>query len=102
LGPDVSATAQLDPSGNIPNAVGGTQILFDGIPAPIFAAGSFQINVQVPFEIAAKGETVVQLFYNGVPSNKLTLPVMDFAPEIFCRSGSFSEAAAFNEDGSLN
>ena len=102
LGPDVSVAAQLNQSGNIPTAVGGPRFLFDGIPAPIFAAGSFQVNAQVPYEIAAKRETVVQLLYNGVPSNKLTLPVLDFAPEIFCRSGSFSEAAAFNEDGSLN
>ncbi len=102
LGPDTPAVGQSDSSGSFPTNLGGTQVFFDGVAAPMLLSSLFQINMQAPFELAGKKQTIVQLFRNGVPSNKLTLPVLDVNPEIFALFGLPSEAAALNQDAKLN
>ena len=59
------------------------------------------MNVQAPFELAGKSSTIAQLVYKGVPSNKTILAVADLAPELY-RSGFTTQAAALNEDGTVN
>ena len=38
---------------------------------------------QAPYSIAGKSRTNVQLFYDDIPSNTITLSVVDAAPGIF-------------------
>ena len=61
----------------------------------------FQINVQVPFEVAGQPSTAVQCTYKGVASNKILLNVVDSAPELY-RQDPTTQASANNEDGSTN
>ena len=58
---------QLDASGRVATTLSETQVLFDGRAAPILYAGAFQVNVQVPYEVAGRKTTSVQLLYRGVP-----------------------------------
>lgn len=101
VGAAVPSVGALDANGKLPVTVGEVQVLFDGVPAPIYVAGYFQVNVQIPWEIAGKTSTTVQLFYRSVPSNPLSLPVAAAAPELFTIGGTF-QTAALNQDGSLN
>ena len=64
-------------------------------------AGAFQVNAQVPYEVAGRKTTVVQLVYRGVPSNPVELAVTDAAPQLFTLLGT-SQAAVLNQDGSVN
>ena len=101
IGPQNSVGAQLDTSGNITRLLGDTQVFFDGIPAPMFLAGYFQVNVQVPYEVAGEAAAKVQLVYRGVPSNLIQLPLADAAPGLLVPLAT-TDAAALNQDGTLN
>jgi uncharacterized protein (TIGR03437 family) len=101
LGPEIDASGRIDDTGMLETSVAETTVLFDGVPGPIFFAGLFQIVVQAPYEIAGKQSVTVQAFYRDVPSNKISVQVVESAPEIFRVIGS-SEAVAVNENGSTN
>jgi uncharacterized protein (TIGR03437 family) len=101
IGPQNPLGAQLDALGNISRLLGDTQVFFDGIPAPMFLAGYFQVNVQVPYEVAGEAAAKVQLVFRGVPSNVIQLPLADSAPGLLVPLAT-TDAAAFNQDGTLN
>jgi uncharacterized protein (TIGR03437 family) len=101
IGPAKPVSAAYDTAGRLPVVLGETQVYFDGVPAPMFLTGAFQVNVQVPWEIAGRRTTVVQLVYRGVPSNTVELAVTPAAPELFTLLGTI-QAAVLNQDGSIN
>jgi uncharacterized protein (TIGR03437 family) len=102
LGPADPVGAQLDFSGKVSTRLADTQVFFDDIPAPVLLAYSFEVKAQVPYEVAGHTSTSVRLAYRDVPSNKITLPLIDSAPEIFTTLGSLTDAAALNQDGTIN
>jgi len=93
--------ATLDESGKVSTLLADSQVHFDGIAAPILYVTPFQINVQVPYELAGRQTTTLQCLYKNVASNKITLGVVEAAPEIYRNLGT-STAAAMNEDGLVN
>jgi uncharacterized protein (TIGR03437 family) len=62
LGP---ATAAVAPSQAPVDQLGGTQVTFGGIAAPVFSAQAQQVTVQVPWEIAGQTSTEVAVTYNS-------------------------------------
>lgn len=62
LGP---ATPAVAPDQAPVDQLGGTQVMFGGIAAPIFSAQSQQVTLQVPWEIAGQTSTEAAVFYNG-------------------------------------
>ncbi len=100
LGPEQTATSQMDAAGQLPRSLAGTVVYFDCLAAPVLRADSYQVFVQVPYEVSGKPQVEMQLYYREVPSNKIKVALVDAAPEIFTRGGG--NAAALNEDGSLN
>jgi uncharacterized protein (TIGR03437 family) len=46
-----SQTASANPSANLPTQLGGAEVYFNGIPAPLLYVSPTQINAQVPWEI---------------------------------------------------
>jgi uncharacterized protein (TIGR03437 family) len=101
LGPDTDTAGSISADGQLGTSAGQTKVLFDGIAAPMFSASSFQVTVQVPWEVAGKASVVVQNFYRDVPSNPLTLSVVDAFPGLFTTLGS-QDLLALNQDGTLN
>lgn len=101
MGPSPDQAATLDPTGRLPKELGGTRVLFDGQPAPILYAGQYQINVQVPKSLEPGRETRIQVFYNGVPSNRIQVSVVTAAPELF-HDPRTRTAIALNENGTRN
>jgi uncharacterized protein (TIGR03437 family) len=77
--------------------LGGTQVTFGGVTAPVFSAQAQQVTVQVPWEIAGQTSTQVVVTYNGGPpagaSASVPVVVAAAAPGIF---------AVANADGTLN
>jgi uncharacterized protein (TIGR03437 family) len=101
IGPETAVGPRLV-SGRVDTTLGEVRVLFDGVPAPVLLAGYFQVNVQVPYEIAGRARTTVQLLYRDVPSNTVELAVAAAAPSIFTTFAGGSDALALNQDGTIN
>jgi len=103
IGPAMPTGAQISSPGFLDNAVAGTKISFDGILAPIVYASSTQVSAIVPFEVAGKSSTQVQVDYLGALSNSVSVPVTAVAPGLFTSDFSGTgQGFIVNQDGSIN
>jgi uncharacterized protein (TIGR03437 family) len=103
LGPPVSVGAQIGPDGVVTKLNGGTQVLFDGVAAPIVYAGVNQVNAAIPCSLDGKSSTQMVVEYLGIQSAPFTLPLSPAAPGIFTIDGSGKgPGAVLNEDYSVN
>lgn len=103
MGPAKLMTAQLDAAGRVASLLGGTQVLFDGTAAPLVYVSDKQVSAIVPYGVAGQSSTQMTVVANGQSSPGLTLPVAAAAPALFTSDASGAgQAAAFNQDGSLN
>jgi uncharacterized protein (TIGR03437 family) len=102
IGPVNPAGIQFDFSGNLLTLIGGTQVLFDGIPSAMIYTSQGQVNAVVPFETAGP-TTQVQVVYNGQTSASFGMAVAAATPGVFTSDGSGSgQAAVLNQDYSAN
>ncbi len=92
LGPAAPAGVALDGNGKVATQVAGTQVFFDGVPAPLLYVSSGQVNAVVPYSVGG-ASTQLRVVYQGKPTNTITLPVVASSPGIF---------AITNQDGSVN
>jgi len=103
MGPPNLVEAQLDAEGFITRSIGGVQVLFDGVAAPLIYVRADQISVVVPYSAGKKSTTQVQVVYGATRSAPLTLRVTAAVPGIFTTNSRGSgPAALFNQDGVLN
>lgn len=102
MGPDQAAGAQLNSAGMLETQVANTRVLFDGIAAPLFYVQLGQINAQAPYELAGKTSASVQVQFNGIGSEPVSVPVGNSTPAIFGISGGTGPAAMLNTDSTLN
>jgi uncharacterized protein (TIGR03437 family) len=93
LGPAQEVGASLTSSGNLATSLAGTQVTFDGIPAPLISVRAQKIVCVVPFELADVYATVVQVESNGSQSNSIRVPVTPTAVQIL---------GVVNDDGTPN
>jgi uncharacterized protein (TIGR03437 family) len=101
LGPTTLAGPMLDSNGLVSTQIGSTQVLFDGVPAPMIYAWANQTSAIVPYEV--QGSTNVMVSYNGQTSAPVTLPVAPSIPGLFSANNSGQGPGAFlNSDESLN
>ena len=101
MGPSPDLFGRLGADGRLPLELGGTEVFFDGVRVPVLFAGQYQVNVQVPYTVVPGRAALVQVFYRGVPSNRLLLDVVPAAGELF--HDVFTRGVvALNEDGSRN
>jgi hypothetical protein len=56
-------------------AVNGTEVLFDGVPAPMVYTSPGQITGAVPYAVAGETSTQVQVLYEGIYSQAVAVPV---------------------------
>jgi uncharacterized protein (TIGR03437 family) len=86
----------------VDTSLGGTQVLCDGVAAPLFFVRNDQVNVQVPYSVTGNQSTRVQVSYEGTLSNAVNVPVVSSAPGIFAYEGGKDQAVVVNEDTTLN
>jgi uncharacterized protein (TIGR03437 family) len=101
IGPAVPAGLVLDSSGKVATSLGGLTVTFDGNPAPLLYGSAGQINAVVPFAVAGKSTTSMQVSVSGGATFTATLPVSAAAPGIFVISAS-GQGAILNGDFSVN
>ncbi|HXS94962.1 MAG TPA: BACON domain-containing carbohydrate-binding protein [Candidatus Limnocylindrales bacterium] len=104
MGPTTGAPYLLSTDGkSISNLLVGTQVTFNGIPAPLLYASATQINAIVPLALAGSTKADIQVVYLGTAGNTLTEPVQAATPGLFSidKSGA-GPGAILNQDFSVN
>jgi uncharacterized protein (TIGR03437 family) len=102
IGPATAVSGMLDASGVLAGSLAQTQVMFDGIAAPLLYVHDSQINAQAPYEIMGKSAVDVEVFYRGISRGKVSVTTAAAAPGIFTVGGGTGQAAAVNQDGTLN
>jgi uncharacterized protein (TIGR03437 family) len=103
IGPATGVGIQITPGGLVSTLLGGVQVLFDGVPAPLTFASSNQVNVVVPYAVANKQQTQVTLQFQGRSSNTVTLPVAPTSAGVFALNAAGSgQGAILNQDLTVN
>ena len=102
LGPEAGAVGRITSAHTLETSVAGTQVLFDGTPAPLFYVQDKQINAQVPYIIAGRLETEVTIMIAGVVKGRRRIPVKQSVPGLLTLSGGTGQIVAVNEDGNSN
>jgi uncharacterized protein (TIGR03437 family) len=82
--------------------LGGTHVLMNGHLAPIFYVSQTQINLQVPYAVADSVRAEIEVVHDGIVRGKASVAVVESSPAIFTVTGGTGQAAAINEDGSVN
>lgn len=98
IGPESPQALRLDPDGRVTAQLGGSEVLFNGRPAPLTYAQQDQINAVVPV-LLPFGEVLVEVRRAGRVTGSLRLSSALVDPQIF-PNGEY--AAALNEDGTVN
>jgi uncharacterized protein (TIGR03437 family) len=102
LGPDPGVLASVATGASYPTTLGGTQVFFDGVPAPMWYVSSTQINAVVPYAVKAP-TTRITVQRGGITDGPRILPVADTVPGIFTATGTGQgQAAVLNQDGTYN
>lgn len=114
LGPDELATARLE-NGRLATELAGVRVWVDGVAAPLIFVASGQVSAVIPFgapidlrrneagTLVADGQVEVVVERDGLVSGPQTLALRASGPGLFTPDSSGQgQAAALNEDGSLN
>jgi uncharacterized protein (TIGR03437 family) len=104
IGPGTAAYATTDPStGRLATMIGGVQVMFSGIAAPMIYASNSQVSAVAPYEMASVANSPVSIEYAGETSNSDQLTLAAAAPGLFAQNSSGSgPGAILNQDNSLN
>jgi len=78
-----------------------TQLLLDNRPTTLFYTSATQINALAPDTLTPGSSTTISIVVDGVTAATSSVPVATAAPGIFT-IGATGQAAALNQDGSLN
>jgi len=102
MGPAELVNLQLDAAGRVATSLAGTQVLFDGVAAPLLYTSSNQLGAVVPFGTVGLS-TQVQVMYRDQMSDRFSVGVTLAAPAIFAADGTGGgQGAILNEDTSPN
>jgi uncharacterized protein (TIGR03437 family) len=93
IGPQTQAKARLTSAGTLATSIGGVQVTFNGVPAPLVTAQANEIVAIAPFELNGLFTAPVQVQYNGLTSNTYTAAVVPQNPDVI---------AVTNSDWSVN
>jgi len=77
------------PSLPLPTSLNGTQVLVNGVPAPVYFISSGQVNFQIPID-AAIGKGTVSVVRNGQQGNQAFVTITDRAPRFLLLPGNFA------------
>ncbi len=100
FGPIGSGAVEYAMSASLANALGESQVLFDGVPAPILYRLDSEIIAIVPYGVS--GTTRVQVDWQGRRSPETVVPVAAASPGIFKHAGGQQGLIVNAEDNTSN
>ena len=103
IGPAELAVNGVGGDGKFASTLAGTQVLFDGVAAPMIYASAGQTSAIVPYDVAGKATTQVTVVYQGLASAAQTVRVAPTQLGLFsANSSGQGQAAILNQDNSVN
>ena len=103
MGPADLVPLSLTADRRLDTTLAGARILFNGTPAPLLYVSDKQSSAIVPYAVADHSAVDVQVEYQGLQSDVVTVGVVPSRPGIFSVDGSGQGLLAIvNEDGSVN
>jgi len=100
LGVSALAGAQVTDDGKLSTTLSGTQVLFDGTPAPLLYSSAGQVSAIVPYGVDGKAGTQVQVRNGTNVSDSVALPATSVGPSVFSVDFTGSgQGAILNQDG---
>jgi uncharacterized protein (TIGR03437 family) len=103
IGPAALTGLRLTGAGRVETVLAETRILFDGVAAPLLYVSANQGSAIVPYAVAGRATTQVQVEYRGVRSPAVSVAVAPSAPGLFTLNASGGGPGAFlNQDYSVN
>ncbi|MCA2970419.1 MAG: fibronectin type III domain-containing protein, partial [Acidobacteriaceae bacterium] len=103
LGPSALASLQLDEHGRVAQTLAGTQVTFDGIPAPLLYVSQMQVGAIVPYGLSGRGSTQVRVTTPDGSSSPFTRSVARSSPGVFTvDSSGKGQGAVLNSTGRAN
>jgi uncharacterized protein (TIGR03437 family) len=100
LGPDQAAGLKLDANGRVSSTLADTQVLFDGVPAPLLYVQSGQINAVAPFELDGRITTEICVIRSNARLGCLNSQVTGAGFSFF--NGNDGSPIVVNQDGTIN
>ena len=85
FGSNLAGVTQSASSVPLPLSISGTEVLVNGVAAPLYYVSPGQLNVQIPYEVTVGSTAVVSINNNGQVTTH-TFPVAASAPGIFTNS----------------
>jgi uncharacterized protein (TIGR03437 family) len=103
FGSQLSNTTATNPGlPPLATTLGASQVLLNGVPAPLYYVSPGQVNFQIPYSVT---DTVtVQVVNGGIPGNARSVGITSRAPRFLIWPASLASggyAIAVNADGSL-
>ena len=83
------------------NNVANTQVLFDGVPAALIYVWDTQVTALVPYSVAGKQTTLVEVQRDGVSTGQVPVAVTASAPGIYTVNFSGTGQGAILNDDSV-
>jgi uncharacterized protein (TIGR03437 family) len=102
IGPDAGIAYHPVAQGNVPTELAGVRVLFDGVPAPVLYVQSRQINAIAPVDLAVNRTMRITVTYNNRQFGPAVAEATFGSPGIFRQTGQSAQAAAINQDGTIN
>ena len=103
IGPTKPASPTLKENGRVGADLSETQVLFDGVPAPLLYVSSDHINAVVPYSVDGQTTSQVIIINQGQSSMPVTVLIIPSSPAIFTvNSAGQGQGAILNQDGSYN
>jgi uncharacterized protein (TIGR03437 family) len=94
IGPAVGVVGAVASAGLMPTNLGGVEVDFDGVAAPLLYVQASQINAQVPYTVQSGGVTQIAVQYQGQVVGSALETVAPAAPGLF--------PVVINQDGGIN
>lgn len=103
VGPGTLTGPALDSNGLVSTQIANTQVLFDGVAAPIVYVSRNETSVIVPYSVSGKTTTQMMVLNNGQKSAPVAMAVASSVPGLFTADASGKGQGAFaNSDGRPN
>jgi uncharacterized protein (TIGR03437 family) len=103
LGPRDGLGLMWTQEGRVAKELGGVQVTFEGMVAPVTYASAGRVRVVVPYGVAGKEKVRMAVRYREGVSDEMELWVTATAPGLFSADGSGSgPGLILNEDGRMN
>ena len=100
LGPATGVKGQPGSNGVVATQLSGTQVFFEGVPAPILYTSDGEVDAIIPFTLYGYPQALVQVEYNGALSDTFVVSMSEAAPYVFNDSQGIQ--IVVNQDGSIN